>query len=91
MTRDWTPDLLALPWRTARPGGLVVVAQTAGVPHRTDDLLVGVMASAELAVLVCEAHNDQLSVHPGAGDANRVIRARLAAVEAGESPAPQSA
>ena len=49
--------------------------------------MVGMMASAEIAALVVEAHNASLSVHPGASDANRLIRAHLAAVERGDSPA----
>ena len=50
-------------------------------------MLVGVMATVEVAALVVEAHNASLDVYPGASDANRVIRARLASVEHGDSPA----
>ena len=83
MTRDLTPDLLALLWRTGGHPALAVLAMVGDGRFA----LVGMMASPEVAALVVEAHNTQLSVHPGASSANAAIRAHLAAVERGDSPA----
>ena len=83
MTAALAPDLLALPWRTCGQPALAVLAVVGDGRY----MLVGMMATAEVAALVAEAHNTSLSVYPGASDANRVIRARLASVEHGDSPA----
>ena len=83
MAKDLTPDLLALPWKTCGHPALAVLAVVGDGRY----MLVGIMATVEVAVLVCEAHNEQLSVYPGTSDANQTIRARLASVQRGNSPA----
>lgn len=83
---DLAPDPLTLPWRTGGHPGVAVLAMVGDGPSRRY-MLVGTMGSAALAAEVVAAHNDRLSVHPGAGDVNRLIRERLAAVERGDSPA----
>lgn len=90
VVQDLPPDPLCLPWRTGGHPGVAVLALVGDLPSRRY-MLVGMMASPEIAAEVCEAHNASLSVYPGAGDANRAIRARLAAVEYEDSPAPRTA
>jgi hypothetical protein len=77
---DASLDLLSLPWGTGGLGDLVVFAQAGGeAPWRV--LLVGIMASPEIAAAAVAAHNAGLAVYPGTASLNAVIRAQLAAVE----------
>ena len=75
MSAEPALDLLSLPWRTGRHNGRAIYAQALCM----DDVMVGVMDSPELAAEVCEAHNARLVVHPGAAEANGLIRAALRA------------
>ena len=84
VTAALAPDLLALPWRTC---GQPALAGARRASATDGTCWCGMMATAEVAALVAEAHNASLSVYPGASDANRVIRARLASVEHEDSPA----
>ena len=61
-------DLLALPWQPGGHLGIEVLAYDDAVAI---DLVVGIMASAEVAAEVAQAHNAGLAVHPAAAEGNR--------------------
>ena len=68
MAQDLVPDLLALPWRTCGQPALAVLAVVGDGRY----MLVGMMATVEVAALVAEAHNEQLHGQPLAPDARAV-------------------